>query len=639
MREITRLRYRITLALLLFFSAAASSLPARLERLPMQLDVDASSAAQRLIRVHLRIPAPSRTPVSRDMMLSYPKWNRGEHAPTGHVSQIGSLSFHSGERTLSWRRDLVDQYAFHLTLPEGSSAVDVHFTYLLPSLDSSAASSTARLLMLRWNTVLLYATGVPVRDMPVVATLRLPPGWQYATALPVANQRNGTLTFQTASLETLVDSPVLAGQFMRKITLTQSAPINHELDVAAESEADLPSNPLLLNKFKHLILQSRLLFGTEHFRSYHFLVAASDFLAAGGGVEHHESSDDRVRTHFFQDPDLQIGAGSFLPHEYIHSWNGKYRVPADLYTPDFQTPERTDLLWVYEGATEYLADVLAARSGFSTIEQALDFWAADAADVDHQTGRTWRSLQDTIDSVPVTMLDLFSSPPGWRSWLRAMDYYKEGALIWLEANAIVEQQSGGARSLDAFFRLFFGGRGGAPNVKTYTKDDVLAALGRITPYPWAKFFEERLNSLSPRAPLGGLERSGWRLVYNHQPNLFLQASHRVGPAGMYSIGCVPSNDGQITDVIQGSPAEKAGLFPGMTITAINGVKWSPELFLKILTDSTGTTAPLRFTTEYAAVTQEVSLRYTAGMRHPHLERIPGKADLLTPLFSLRSNAS
>jgi predicted metalloprotease with PDZ domain len=618
---------RFGLTLLAGLSCGVSAQPAQL--VPMRIDVDATQVTRRLIHSHLQIPVSG-----ANVTLSYPLWNPGDHAPFQHVGQIGGLVFHAGDRVLQWRRDLVDADAFHVDVPPEATTIEADFDFVLPVPGDALADSSEHMLILRWNLYVLYVAGAQARATPIEAAVTLPKGWQFATALPVERQAQNSVRFDKASLETLIDSPLLCGEFMRRFALTQGQTRAQEMDVAAESEGDLPSIQEVVPKYRSLVVQARSMFGAEHFRSYHFLVAASNFVTPGAGFEHLESSDTRLPGNFFREPLVMLAAGDLLPHEYAHSWNGKFRHPADLYPADYQAPEKTDLLWVYESLTDYLGNILVTRSGLRSNADSLEYWAAVAAKVEHETGRTWRSMQDTADSVPVTMTELFLSPPGWDSWLRALDYYDEGALVWLEANAIIAQVTRGQRSLDDFLRLFYGRDDGPRTRSTYTEQDVLSALQEIAPYDWSSFFRTRLNSLSERAPLGGLERSGWRLIYDAQPNSFLNAARRNGLGGtMYSVGIAIGTDGAISDVLRGGPADMAGFVPGMKVSMVNGEEWTPTRLVAAIAETRRGAGPIRLQTRFAGVTHELALPYRGGARYPHLERLTELPDLLTPLFA------
>jgi predicted metalloprotease with PDZ domain len=584
----------------------------------VQLEVDATHATERLVHTHERMavqPGP--------LTLSYPEWYPGEHAPTGRVGNIGGLFFRADGKTIPWRRDLTDAYAFHLVIPAGVRELDVEFDYLLPE-----GVASARVMLLRWDQLLLYKADTPVSTIPFAAHLKLPAGWQFASALRGEKSADG-IAFEQASLETIMDSPVLAGQYLRKLPLVTVSGQQHELDVAAENETDLPDADYAA-KVSAAITQADHILGPGHFRDYHFLVHASEY-TSGGGIEHHESSDDQLAPNFFHDPGPQRLAAYLLPHEYAHSWNGKFRRPADLYTSTYQQPMKTDLLWVYEGATDFLGNLLAARSGMWSHEEAMDFFATHAANLTHITGREWRPLQDTTDDAWHTMLDVLSGQSTWPSYLRRIDYYEEGNFIWLEADAIVLQQTHGKKSLDDFFRSFYGGPAGKPQVKTYTAEDVFEALNAVAPYDWKGLFENHLQNTGSEAPLGGLEKTGWKLVYTSNPNAFEPPPGDLRMLGLDTIGLAANGHGEISDVVMGDLAAKAGFFVGMTVETVNGGKWSGAAFRAALAAK----QPLHFTANFAGVTRTMDVPYTGGLRYPHLERIGGKEDLLTGILAAR----
>jgi predicted metalloprotease with PDZ domain len=605
-------RTAVLLAFLIAAIHAAAQTPS------VRLDVDATHATERLVHTHERLavqPGP--------LTLSYPQWYPGEHAPTGRVGNVGGLFVHANGNTIVWRRDLTDAYAFHVTVPAGVHELEIEFDYLLPE-----GVASARVMLLRWDQLLLYKTGTPVSAIPFSAHLKLPAGWQFASALRGKQSADG-ITFENASLETLVDSPLLAGQYLRKLPLVTVSGQQHELDVAAEDEADLPGADYAA-LVSEAIVQADHIFGPGHFRDYHFLVHASRY-TSGGGIEHHESSDDQLSPDFFHNPDPQRSAAYLLPHEYAHSWNGKFRRPADLYTSNYQQPMRTDLLWVYEGGTDFLGNLLAARSGMWSHEEAMDFLATHAADLTHITGREWRPLQDTTDDAWHTMLDVLDGQSVWPSYLRRIDYYEEGNFVWLEADAIILQQTQGKRSLDDFFRSFYGGPAGKAQVKTYVAKDVFDALNAVAPYNWKGFFEDRLQSTRAEAPLGGLERTGWKLVYSDRPNAFEPPPHDARSLGMNTIGFAATGQGEIVDIVKDGLASKAGFFVGMRVDTLNGSKWSAAVFRTALAAK----QPLHFTGTFAGVTKDINVPYAEGLRYPHLERVPEKEDLLTGILKPR----
>jgi predicted metalloprotease with PDZ domain len=471
--------------------------------------VDATSAPRKIFHAKLQIPASA-----GDLTLYYPKWIPGEHAPDGPVIDLAGLKFTASGKTLKWRRDLLDGFTIHVDVPAGENEVQVELDFLSPAMFeggfSAGSSATDKMAVISWNQVLLYPKGWKVDDLIYVATLKLPANWKFGTPLPIAstNGDNTEIAFKPASLGTLVDSPVITGEFLKVVKLADD-PLT-EMDIAADSAAALEPPQEVWDHYKNLVEQANKLFGAHHYRDYHFLLSLSDHVAHFG-LEHHESDDSRVDERGLVDETARKAEASLLPHEYVHSWNGKYRRPADLATPDYQQPMQDDLLWVYEGLTNYLGTVLTARSGLLTPEQSRDDLAMTAAELDHTPGRTWRNLQDTADAAP----QLYFAPQAWHSWRRSVDFYDEDTFNWLWADVIIRQQSKAQRqrwttSASSFTVL----PAPPPWLKTYTFDDVVETLNEVVPYDWRGFWTERLTNHGPGAPLGGIDGSGWKLAYD-----------------------------------------------------------------------------------------------------------------------------
>jgi predicted metalloprotease with PDZ domain len=606
---------------LLFFTAFIScSLPAwgQHQLQPITLFVDASEASKRILHAHEVIPAKPGL-----LTLYYPKWI--PHTPSGPINDLAGLKFSALGRTLAWRRDGVDMFAFHLVVPPEADSVDVS----LDCLSHRFPPTSADIIVINWDTLLLYPEGWTAKQLTVSASLRLPPKWKFGTALPVANQSETNIGFQPTSLYTITDSPVIAGRYFRVFPLGEGSPL-HEIDIAADSAAALEVNGEVITHYKHLTTQAFALFGARHYRAYHFLLGLSD-LQPASGMEHHESNESHLAEGGLTNPDELIVHAALLAHEFAHSWDGKYRRPSDLYTQNYQQPMRTDLLWVYEGLTQYLGNLLAARSGLWTDAQYRDSLALIAADLDHRAGRTWRDLQDTADATPI----LYGVAPQWESWRRtASDFYDESLLIWLEAEVRIRQETQGRRSLDDFCRLFFGPPSGPPEVKTYTFDDVVNALNQIAPNDWGTFFTERLTSLAPSAPLGGIEGGGWRVVYNNIQSELLQAQERLEKTvnAAYSIGLVLKQNGTVIDSIFGMPAVQAGIMPGMQVLAVNGRHFTPDILRNALKAEERTSQPMELFVRNAECYETYRLDYHGGEKYPHLERDPIKPDLLEQIL-------
>jgi predicted metalloprotease with PDZ domain len=596
--------------------------------------VDATSAPRKIFHAKLKIPASA-----GDLTLYYPKWIPGEHAPDGPIVDLAGLKFTASGKALKWRRDLLDGFTLRVEVPAGETEVNAELDFLSPATFetgfSAGSSATDKMAVISWNQVLLYPKGYKSDDLTYVATLKLPAHWKFGTPLPIASttgdQLNGEMqiTFQPASLTTLVDSPVITGEFLKVVKLADD-PLT-EMDIAADSAAALAPPQEVWDHYKNLVEQAGKLFGAHHYRDYHFLFSLSDHVAHFG-LEHHESDDSRVSERALIDEGERKSSASLLPHEYVHSWNGKYRRPADLATPDYQQPMQDDLLWVYEGLTQYLGEVLTARSSLLTPEQARDSLALTAAALDHTPGRTWRNLQDTADAAP----QLYFSPRAWESWRRGVDFYEEDTLNWLWADVIIRQQSKGKKTLDDFCKLFHGAPSSGPMVKTYTFDDVVNTLNQVTPYDWRAFWTERLTSHGPGAPLGGLEGSGWKLTYTDTPSGMECAGECSSHAGArYSIGMDLREDGTITDTIEGMPAAVAGIGPGMKLVAVNGRRYSPEVLREAIKAGKNASEPLELLVENTEYFKTFKLDYHGGERYAHLVRDESKPDLLSEIFKAK----
>ncbi len=597
----------------------------------IQLAVDATRVRQKIIHATLKIPARP-----GPLTLYYPAWIPGDHAPDNPIADLAGLKFSTGGKTIPWRRDLVDMFAFHLEIPAGADSLDAELDFLLaqPSAGFAAgASSTAQLALVSWNNVVLYPKGLPADQITFAASLKLPSGWRFGTALPIATQAGDDIEFIPVSLTTLIDSPVISGNYYRAIKLTPGQTPSHEIDMAADSAAALEMPADMQADYKQLVAETGKLFGARHYRDYHFLLTLSDDVAHFG-LEHHESSDNRTDERSLVDDDLRLQFATLLPHEFVHSWNGKYRRPADLATPDYNTPMKTDMLWVYEGLTEYLGSILTARSGLYLPAEWREELAYLAATFDNRAGRTWRPLQDTADAAQL----LYFAYPAWEDYRRSTDYYDEGLLIWLDVDTTIRQLTNGQKSLDDFCRAFHGGAGGQPELKTYNFEDVVAGLNAVAPYDWTKFLRTRLDSTSPRGPLGGIENGGWKLVYNDQPNRFIdnKADAKRLLDETFSVGMVVDSDAIVRDVLYGGPAYNAGVGPLMRIAAVNGQQFSPDVLDDTLLKSSTSQDPLVLLMTNGNYFQTVSIDYHRGLRNPHLERVNSKPDLLDEIIRPRA---
>jgi predicted metalloprotease with PDZ domain len=593
------------------------------------LSVDATSAPRKIFHATLKIPASP-----GELTLYYPKWIPGEHAPDGPIVDLAGLKFFAGGKTLKWRRDTLDGFTIHVEVPSGVNEIEGELDFLSPATFeggfSAGSSATDKLAIISWNQVLLYPKGYKSDDINYTASLKIPEGWKFGTPLPIASQNGNEIHFATASLTTLVDSPVITGEFLKVVPLAQDPPT--EMDIAADSASALDAPQEVWDHYKNLVDQAQKLFGAHHYRDYHFLYTLSDHVAHFG-LEHHESDDSRVDERDLVDEIGRKLTAGLLPHEYVHSWNGKYRRPYDLATPDYQQPMQDDLLWVYEGLTNYLGFVLTARSGLLTQDQDRDDLAITAADLDHEPGRTWRNLQDTADAAP----QLYFAPRAWYSWRRGTDFYNEDTLNWLWVDVIIRQQSKGAKSIDDFCHLFHGAPSTGPILKTYTFDDVVNALNQVVPYDWRGFWTERLTTHSPHAPLGGIEGSGWKVVYDETPSDMLNSeagAYHFVPAG-FAIGLDVREDGGISDTIEGEVSAKAGIGPGMKVIAVNGRRFSPEVMRDAIRSAKNSTAPIELLIENDEYYKTYQLDYHGGEQYPHLVRDESKPDLLSDILKAK----
>lgn len=606
---------------------ATAATPPAAPAQPIKLLVDATSAPQKILHAQLEIPVSS-GPVT----LVFPKWIPGEHGPTGPITDLTGLEFFAGQQRLTWRRDLDDMYALHLNVPQGVNTLEARLDLVMPAPPegfSSGASATTQLVMVSWNQVLLYPKGVSSDAVTFQPALKLPSGWHFGTALPVGAETPQEISFNPVSLTTLVDSPVLAGAHFRRVPLSPQGPIQHYIDMVADGDAALAVPQQTIDGYKNLVAETGALFGARHYRDYHFLLTLSDH-TAHFGLEHHESSDDRVDERTMVDDDMRWLAAGLLPHEMTHSWNGKYRRPKGLATPNYQEPMEGDLLWVYEGLTEYLGYILTARTGLWTRQQFLDEAAEAAASLDHTPGRSWRPLQDTADAAQL----LYSAPPQFESWRRSVDYYEEGFLIWLEADTLIRQRTNGQKSLNDFCRLFHGGQNTPPKVVPYTFNDVVNGLNQVTPYDWARFLRDRLDTYGPGAPLGGISNGGWELVYNDQPSEYTKAIEKTRNKvdARFSIGLALDDKGGIEDVIVNSPSWKAGIAPGSMLIAVNGRKYTPDILRDALKEGKQSKAPLELLVSNGDFYKTYSLDYYGGEQYAHLVRDESKPDLLSEIL-------
>ena len=606
----------------------AAALSAAAQTPPIHVTVDVTDAPRKILHGSLSIPVQP-----GPLTLIYPKWIPGEHGPTGPIDNLAGIVIRANGNELPWRRDDVNMFGFHLTVPDGVSTLDVKVDFLATAAAtgfSAGASTSANLALVSWNEILLYPMGHSSAETPVQATVKLPPDWQYGTALTKRGESGGTIEFEPVSIEQLIDSPLLAGKYFKEIPLAPEITPKHFLDMAADGPEDLRIRQEAITAYSNLVRETGALFQSRHYTSYHFLVTLSDQVAHFG-LEHHQSSDDRVAERTFIDDNLSLLTADLLPHEFTHSWNGKYRRPAGLATGNYEDPMKGDLLWVYEGLTQYLGDVLAARSGVETADEFREALAASAATLDYRPGRNWRDLEDTAVSAQI----LYDASDQWENWRRNVDYYQEGELIWLEADTIIRKLTNDRKSLNDFCARFEGVGGNTPpQVVPYNFDDVIATLNTVVQYDWAGFFRERLTSKSAHAPFGGIENGGYRMVYTDRPGAFLEAREAAtGDAqAWWTLGLTVASDGHIEDVLVGSVSDKAGLGPGMQIMAVNGRQYSGSLLSEAVTAAKDSKAPIELIVVNTGYYKVVKLDYHDGLRFPHLERIQGTPERLDQIL-------
>jgi predicted metalloprotease with PDZ domain len=601
----------------------------------VRLHVDATDAPRRIVHVQMTMPAKP-----GPLTLLYPKWIPGEHGPTGPIENLVGLEIKGAGRALPWHRDDINLYAVHLDVPAGVTALDVTFSVVSPPDTkgfSSGSSATSELAVLNWNQLLLYPEGAAPDSVQYQVSLHVPPSWKYGTALPIAGEKGDTVDFRPAPLTTLIDSPLSAGRHYRTVGIGSPGGISHYVHFAGDSDESVAAPEEVITGYKNLVGETGALFGSRHYRDYHFLVTLSDHVA-NFGLEHHESSDDRVKERTLIEAAGRSVEASLLPHEFVHSWNGKYRRPAGLASTGsdggYDAPMKGELLWVYEGLTNYLGEILAARSGLWTPEEYRDALAGTAALMDTRSGRTWRPLEDTAVFAQV----LYNTDDDYRDLRRSTDYYPEGSLIWLEVDTLIRQLSKGSKSIDDFCQAFHGGPGGMPAMKTYAFEDIVTVLNSVQPYDWSGFLNQRLQSTSAHAPLGGIERGGWKLTYTAERSGWWKADEefRKQVNVKYSLGFIVKEDGSIIDVAYDGPSRKAGLSPSVKLIAVNNREFTPTVLREAVKASASSQQPVELLTKNGEYYQTFRVDYHGGERYPKLIRDSAMPDLLTQIIAPRA---
>ena len=601
---------------------------------PIVLNVDLTEAPRKLFKSTMTIPAKP-----GPLTLYYPKWIQSEHQPSGPINELSGLKISAAGKTLAWKRDDVDLYAFHFTVPDGVTSIDVSLDYLVPGDKGgygSGPAATAKLAILSWYLVTLYPIepGHHFRETMVKANLRLPEGWDAGTALPIESRKPGFIQYETASLETLFDSPAVCGQYFREIPIGPKTGTKHYLSLIGDSAASVAIDPKWVVDSGRLVEEAYAVFGARHYRSYRFLTTLSDIIGYNG-IEHHESSDNRMPEKGLTDESFRkTGIGELWSHEFVHSWNGKFRRPASMCLPDYQAPMKTDLLWVYEGLTQYYGYVLGVRSGLTTPEVGRELLAKVGDWSRLQKGRAWRSLADTARAAPF----LYNARAEWSSRRRSVDFYDEGLLIWLDADTLIREKTDGKKSLDDFCRAFHGGKDGQPRVVPYTFDDIVAGLNGVVAHDWKTFLERRIVAADAPPPLDGIGRGGWKVTFKDEPTDFLKAkdAENKSVSLQSSIGLALNADGKIVDVISGTSSDKAGLGPGMKILSVNGRRWDADRMRDAVKATYSGSEKLELMVENGEHVLTKTLDYAEGAKYPQLERVASEPDRLGEILKSRA---
>jgi predicted metalloprotease with PDZ domain len=599
----------------------------------IELSVDLRDAPRHVLHARQTIPAKP-----GPLTLVYPKWIPGEHDASGQVVDVAGLRISAGKRELHWERDPADMFAFRIEVPPGASRVEVELDFLVPSSRGSGVTGPAvspRVLVLNWSNVVLYPAGVQAADLQITPEITLPAGWEPATALRILEKRGGRVRYVPVTLETLIDSPVSAGVHYRAIPLAAPAGApEHVLHLVADDTTALALPSETNAALQRLVPEAYAIFEVPHYGRYDFLVTLSDH-AGVIGLEHHESTDIRMPERTFLEEGQWRTWASVFAHELVHTWNGKYRRPKGMATPDYQQAQRTEMLWVYEGLTEYLGSVLAARSGLLSPQFVRDVIAFEAAGLGAGRGRDWRPLGDTARSAQ----DLFGVRFEGSGWRRSLDFYSEGALLWLEVDARIRTATQGAVSLDDFCRRFFGPPQSGPEVRPYERAELVAALNEVAPGVWDAFFRERVDRVRALAPVEGIEAAGWKLAYDDEPNAYAEDAASGPDAGLdlrLTLGVYLNGEQTVVDVLPGSPAARAGLTSGATLVAVGSRTFSPERLADALAEAQRSGAPIELLAQTADFFTTHRVDYRGGERHPHLVRDETKPDLLSEILRPRT---
>ena len=593
----------------------------------IRIEVDATNLSQRIFRIKETIPVQA-----GPLTLLFPRWVPGGHSPRNGLDDIAGLRFTANGRKLEWKRDTVEVGAFHLEVPAGVTEIVAEFDSLTATGQGQGrVVMTPNMLNLQFISTSLYPAGHYMHQIMVDPRVTYPAGWTAFTALHEDGRSGDTVDYETVPYDIFVDSPVYAGRYAKNIDLTPAgSKVPVKLGVVADAAKYLETKPEQVAIHKKLVEQALKLFGAQHYDHYQFLFSLSEQMG-GNGLEHQRSSENGVGTDYFTGWKEKQGFTDLLAHEYTHSWNGKYRRGADLWVPTLNMPMQDSLLWVYEGQTQYWGNVLAGRSGMRPMAASIDALALVAATyADNRPGLTWRGIQDTTND-PIVV---GRAPRAYGNYQMSEDYYRGGQMIWLEADALIRAGTKGRKSLDDFAKAFFGVNDGEWKVQnTYTFEDVVATLNGVHPHDWTKFLRDRLDGKVGLT--GGIEASGWKLVYKDEPNAYAKSASSGGGDFTYSLGLSVGKDGAIGDVRWDGPAFNAGLGSGTTIVAVDGQAYSSEVLADAIKAAKDGKAPIELMLKEFDRYRTVKIDYHGGLRYPHLERIPGKPDYLTPILTAR----
>jgi predicted metalloprotease with PDZ domain len=589
------------------------------------LKVDATNLSQQIFRMKMSIPVQP-----GPLTMLYPQWLPGNHGPSGPLTQLAGLKFSGNGKPIDWVRDPVQVHAFHLTVPAGVTMLEAEYQFLSP-LDTAQGriTMTNDILGVQWPSVTLYPAGYNSRRITVQPNLTLPDGWQYGSALETAGRNGNEVVFKPLDLETLIDSPLFAGRYFKRIDLDPGAKVPVFLNIVADNLESLETKPEQIAPHVAMVKQAAKLFGSHHYKHYDFLFALSEDFG-GIGREHHQSSENGVKPGYFTEWAKGEAGRDLLAHEYTHSWDGKFRRPAGQDVPNFNVPMQNELLWVYEGQTQYWGKVLSARSGLISEKATQDGIAAAAASYDNVQGRSWRALQDTVNDPIINM----RRPQGWSNWQRSEDYYVEGMFIWLDVDTKIRELSNETRSLDDFAKAFYGIDNGSFAPAFYTFEDVVAALGKVQPFDWAPFLRLRLDGHASGAPLDGLARAGWKLVYTDTPSDYSKSADELRKSTdfSYSLGFAVKADGGVTAMQWDGVGFRAGLAGNSTIVAVNNRAYKGEVLKAAVKAAKGGKAPIELLVKQGANYRTIALDYHGGLRYPHLERIAASPDRLATIL-------